>query len=404
MRIEETEDLTRLAPVALLAEECLRNAKSAIASISAVYDKCLSAMHSNICVALKKINDGDDLLREASLDEQWFVRFEESLESTVQCVSRIEERVSQLRGAFPKMCKEYIEAEAKLMSLLGHRINLSDISETYKDLMQFKKLSSQLPYIETEDKFHDYANLSRYMNCLEIAKKWNSGFSVWIHDTRHYLDRIRAILKPNNEFTISVESIRSLDALESALYAVRRDSLVDGTVVVDEARRKSLYEPYKVFHKFQHCFSEEFDRIEWRIKSCAIPVRLKWVPSMDSLVLNIYTNAVKYIPKDGKVHRVETKFEIVNRDLAITISSLGPFVPSDEIERIFEDGFRGRNADVASTSGHGKGLAAVKRICMVAGYSVHATSVMVDGCDGNWGVFSIHIYVPNEYMENNVTP
>lgn len=389
----------KLADAASRSADCLQKARSAIASISCEYDKCLSIMHTNICEALAKVDDADDVMQECPLTERWFERFEESLESTVKCVSKIEDRVTQLRNSFPKRRKEYLEAEAKLLSVLGRRIDISTLSATYKDLIWFRNEGLQLPAIETDDRFQDYANLSRYMNCFELAKKWNSGFSVWIHDTRHYIDRMRAILKPTKDFTISVGSIRSLDALESALYAVRRDSLADGTVNVDEARRKSLYEPYKVFHKFQHCFSAEFDRIEWQIKSDVKPVKLKWVPSMDSLVLNIYANAVKYIPKDEKIHKVETRFDTEDRNLVITVSSIGPFVPESEIQKIFEDGVRGSNADIASTSGQGKGLSTVKKICTAAGYSVRAKSVWSADYDEKWGVFSIIICVPNEFIE-----
>ena len=59
---------------------------------------------------------------------------------------------------------------------------------------------------------------------------------------------------------------------------------------------------------------------------------------METLVLNLYSNASKYIPKDGRSHDVTTSFVRQQQGLLITVKSVGPYVPSTELEDIFKIG------------------------------------------------------------------
>ncbi len=83
-------------------------------------------------------------------------------------------------------------------------------------------------------------------------------------------------------------------------------------------------------------------------------------PVIDTIPILILDNAVKYSPSNAEVTIV---FEEMQDVIYITVSNLGPKLHSEEIERIFEKGFRGKEATNSGIKGKGFGLSFLKDIC-----------------------------------------
>lgn len=87
-------------------------------------------------------------------------------------------------------------------------------------------------------------------------------------------------------------------------------------------------------------------------------------------LLNLLSNAVKYTPHGREVKlRVTVEGSMVR----VEVQNPGPVIPSQELARLFEPFYRGREQE-GTTSGWGIGLSFVKRIAEQHGGKVEATS------------------------------
>ncbi len=87
-------------------------------------------------------------------------------------------------------------------------------------------------------------------------------------------------------------------------------------------------------------------------------VEIDALPVFELLPFVLLENGIKYSPPDQAVNII---FESINRQQVVTVGSVGPKVAHDELPRLFEKGFRGRQ--VVTLPGQGLGLFLAKRIC-----------------------------------------
>ena len=378
------------------AKDCLPRVKGRVHLWSKEYYRHLRGMHTIIQSALSQCNDLNNQDGICRLNDDWYESLAEMLEQAMLCLTNIGKEVGQEYYSVSNEVKQFKCYECSLISIYGRRLNLEDVSSAYKEIHSFRQIENLLPIIATQDKFQDYATLTRTLNLMDIAERWMTVFVDWIHDSGHYLDRMRALSRMPWSNYMLVSDIISIDALQSALFACKRDAFMEDEPSI-YINAGSPYEPYKLFHKFQHCFSGEFDRIKWEKIQTSFTGKLVAAPRMDSVVLNIYSNAAKYIPKDGQEHSVRTSIENKNDGVYISVCSVGPYVPEEEIEKIFDFGYRATTADIGSMSGNGVGLANVKRICEDAGYRVWAKSRRLSP-GSEWAEFTVVIFVPKQFI------
>lgn len=74
----------------------------------------------------------------------------------------------------------------------------------------------------------------------------------------------------------------------------------------------------------------------------------------------ILDNCIKYSPSKQSI---DIEYTILSNTTMITITSLGPFVPKEEIPRLKEKFYRGTNSINTETEGKGLGLYILDRIC-----------------------------------------
>jgi K+-sensing histidine kinase KdpD len=90
-------------------------------------------------------------------------------------------------------------------------------------------------------------------------------------------------------------------------------------------------------------------------------IELEAIQAFELLPFVLIENAIKYSPQGQSIDI--TFDEIANKELNVTIASIGPIIEKDEKERLFNRGFRGTNANRSSVSGEGLGLYLAKSLC-----------------------------------------
>ena len=107
--------------------------------------------------------------------------------------------------------------------------------------------------------------------------------------------------------------------------------------------------------------------LERKLSSAPVMVDERW---MHQVVTNLLTNALKFTPAGGHV-TIETSQAADQAALAVTDTGIG--IPAEELPRIFERFWRGREA-VARTSGSGIGLAIAAELARAHGGELTASS------------------------------
>jgi two-component system phosphate regulon sensor histidine kinase PhoR len=111
-------------------------------------------------------------------------------------------------------------------------------------------------------------------------------------------------------------------------------------------------------------------------------------------VENLITNAFKYTPDDGKIE-IKTGLNEMNgeRQIEISVEDNGVGIPAEDISKIFEPFYRGRNTK--NEKGIGLGLSLVKQVV-----DLHGGKIKVQSELGKGSLFSIIIPVSAEPSGN----
>ena len=102
---------------------------------------------------------------------------------------------------------------------------------------------------------------------------------------------------------------------------------------------------------------------------------------IDILPFLLLDNAIKYSPNESKV---EVDFHFYNDEVEVIITSSGPYVPQEEIKKLFLKGYRGKSALDTNVSGKGIGLYFADKIA-----KLHDSKIIIDSS-------------PHSYSFNNV--
>ena len=119
---------------------------------------------------------------------------------------------------------------------------------------------------------------------------------------------------------------------------------------------------------------------------------IKCHTSFSTVAFILFDNAYKYAPSGSDIM---AEFEVKD-GLYITIKNMGPELTKEELEKIFEYKFRGKNAR-ADSRGSGIGLYTAKSICQKHGFGLDLNVEKLT-CNGKSSIFSITLYVPEKFF------
>ncbi|RKY50840.1 MAG: hypothetical protein DRP91_00570 [Candidatus Neomarinimicrobiota bacterium] len=98
--------------------------------------------------------------------------------------------------------------------------------------------------------------------------------------------------------------------------------------------------------------------------------------SLSKIAINLVNNAVRYTPTGGKV--TVTPF-VRQREYGIIVSDTGIGIAEDEIDKVFEEFYRAKNAKEVERLGTGLGLSLVKQIVERLGGDIKVESRLGEG-------------------------
>lgn len=115
------------------------------------------------------------------------------------------------------------------------------------------------------------------------------------------------------------------------------------------------------------------------------------------IVINLLTNAIKYISYEGKTepNKVDVTVSAIDDRIAIEVSDNGRGVPEKDVDYLFERFFRVDNSGSREAGGSGIGLAIVKDIV-----DMHEGTITVNTKLGSGSSFTIMLPIAGSVFEN----
>lgn len=224
---------------------------------------------------------------------------------------------------------------------------------------------------------------------------WYDSCKAWLHDSRGFIQKIYPIIRDYKGGHIHDHDLHSIAALHSALFAMLGSLSNEILGVVDDVEITEC-EIYKMFDKIRKCYREDEDRFAWNVCGSCYK-RVYCAKGFEVVPLNLYSNALKYLP-DGynkaDERNITVAFSDEDDNLIVRVASIGPFVPPNEIDSLWDIGVRASTADLASTEGTGRGLPTVKGLCNQSGFSAEISSVHRPEDETGWGLFTVSIKIP----------
>ncbi len=230
---------------------------------------------------------------------------------------------------------------------------------------------------------------------------WYDSMSAWAHDSRAFIQNIYPIVRDYKGYHVYSAEMHSLIALQSALVSMER--MFEYELLERKCENEIVKcEIYKLFDKFKKCYREK-ERAFWKRQGSGFYSEVYCAKGFEAVPLNLYANAFKYLPPQCPIdHCIEVSFDEEEIGVQVTVSSVGPLVPEEEISRLWEPRFRSPSAILATDEGYGLGLPTVKRLCDQSGFSAEITSVHRPEDESGWGLFTVSILVPKSaYVDNS---
>lgn len=202
-------------------------------------------------------------------------------------------------------------------------------------------------------------------------------------DLMHQLREINKVIKSSSEIlsrSIQGEKIDRNNIEHHASQIIDNSNLLSLWLnVIDSETNPTAFvdrklEPRSLFGKFKKA-EMSFRRMakDERV-SITISGESKTLidayPIIDLLPYLLLENAIKYSPNSGSVG---IHFDESSTLIEIVVRSMGPTLKAEEVEHIFEKGFRGERASQVSLQGSGRGLALAKKIA-----DIHDAEIIVE--------------------------
>ena len=212
-----------------------------------------------------------------------------------------------------------------------------------------------------------------------FRSKAESEFNLLVHDLRglsnsiyHAAEEARNLLQVNDMSGVGVR-IENIIAAQTMLKI--RTDILDYSGYVDLADTAMNVPIYRRVDKVVRSFSPFANRSGTSIRLTGSSYRESYGPNVFEIISYLLIdNAVKYSPRHESVLVTVEEDE---ETITVKVNSTGPQIFEDEMEAIFVDGFRGRNAMKLGKPGNGMGLELAKRLVMQFDGEILASSEQV---------------------------
>lgn len=235
--------------------------------------------------------------------------------------------------------------------------------------------------------------LERANSQLEEKDRVKSEYVLHVsHDIKEHLAAIQGCLEPVAGGITGELNPQQLDLVQRAtLRTVKLMFFVKALLGITRIR---LNKEIKMENfDFRDALSEAMAGVSARAGEKNISLDSNLEPGVKNIraakeyiqetLTNLLANAVKYTPRNGKVHILT---EDKGNSILVKISDNGIGIPKDELGRIFEEFYRASNAKVVERDGTGLGLSIAKQII-----ELHNGKIRVESEEGKGSVFIIEL-------------
>ncbi len=284
------------------------------------------------------------------------------------------------------------DKDRKSLDVLSSLRNLHGISE--EQYLKFKKSFDETPQIEAFD--------VKYLKILKIIEERLYQIIITQDNER------RKILNLAHEFLLPIQSIvanasnlaKKLEQSEGGLKE-QADNIKDQVIIlgkIADNMRSSLSESDNESYAFKignvlDIFDQNINILKWYASTKNVEIKrpeligypLTYIYmsylQLNRAFFNILHNAVKYsyFSLEDKNRYIEIKIRNTKNYCIIEISNYGIGILEDEIEKIFDEGYRGKLSGDRERTGSGIGLTEARKIIEKHGGTITVNSV----CMGN---------------------
>lgn len=234
---------------------------------------------------------------------------------------------------------------------------------------------------------------------------WIFTVGKFLHDIGQYVFGIANLLpvvrSGTSVMTFATADLKSIKAFVSALKSLKRAFFSE--IRGEAYRERRIFEPFPLIYKYRLCFQcgdVDISVIDNDKESRLGRHEMVEGPAgFEFIVLNIFSNAVKYLPLSPENRKIKVLLEKNDRGLQILVSSLGLHLGREEMRHLGERGFRGFLARKNNKRGKGLGLSSIVAYIKAAGYEISFDSgdeVQNIG-GGEYSMFSVCIKIPHQF-------
>ncbi len=224
----------------------------------------------------------------------------------------------------------------------------------------------------------------------------------FLHEIGQFLSAIQNLLPytdghEKQPVPIKVSSLLSIHAMVMALQCLTQQLFASTRNSIE----KKQFSPFQLFDKYRYCFGGSSGEIHLLKGNCHdYYEQIYSYDGFEYAVLNLLTNAQKYLPPDNKHNSIDIKFNRYDKGMEIVVESMGVKIDDSDLTRLGTRWFRGRNAIAAGVQGEGLGLHSVVTLMRRSGFAINFFSsgnmLRLNGID--YRKFSVRIRITQDYI------
>lgn len=229
--------------------------------------------------------------------------------------------------------------------------------------------------------FYDMLKVSqKYMNDVlaqreKNEKDYKEFIELWVHEIKNPITALELQINNIEDFKEKrrlENEVRSINRLVEKVLYYARSSSVEKDFLLEKITLKDIVE--ETIKENARELIQARVQVEMKELDLSVYADKKW---LKFIISQIVANSMKYKKENAKItFQGERQKEFVT----LHIQDNGIGIKKEDIERIFEKGFTGKNGRTTKKS-TGMGLYLCKKLCNRMNLSISADSVESEGCN-----------------------